>query len=180
MNRIHLSLALLCLLMAVACQPSIEVSTPTPSPEPTAPSVPPEPTDTPGPVGPTITPSTQTSQVTGAVLLEDGRCCVGGIEGSTVNIKVTFEAQSLAGEVTDMRVARTGGGGKCLTESEMNTVPWETLAAEKTYPFGGIPINWIGWYVSVQYRDTQGNLSPVYCDDISIEGMPRPPTAATP
>lgn len=169
MNRIRLSLALLCLVLIGACQPSIELSTPTLSPEPT---------DTPGPVGPTITPSAQTSRVTGSVLLEDGRCCVGGIEGSTVNIKVTFEAQSLAGEVTDMRVA--DGGGKCLMESEMNTVPWETLAAEKTYPFGGIPINWIGWYVSVQYRDTQGNLSPVYCDDISVEGMPRPPTAATP
>ena len=177
MNRIRLSLALLCLLIAVACQPSIEVSTPTPSPEPTATSVPPEPTDTPGPVGPTITPSTQTSQVTGSVLLEDGRCCVGGIEGSTVNIKVTFEAQSLSGEVTEMRVANGGG---CRTEAELNAFPWEPFAAGKTYQFGGIPINWIGYYVSVQYRDAQGNLSPVYCDDVSVEGMPRPPASPTP
>jgi len=29
--------------------------------------------------------------------------------------------------------------------------------------------------VSVQYRDALGNLSPVYCDDISLEGMPAPP-----
>jgi hypothetical protein len=116
--------------------------------------------------------------VTGSVLLEDGRCCVGGLEGSTVNIKAVFEARSPFGEVTDMRVAN--GGGQCLTEGEMSAVPWEPFTAEKTYQFAGIPINWVGYYVSVQYRDAQGNLSPVYCDDISVEGMPRPPTTPTP
>ncbi len=31
------------------------------------------------------------------------------------------------------------------------------------------------YFVSVQYRDANGNVSPVYCDDISVEGMPPPP-----
>ena len=30
----------------------------------------------------------------------------------------------------------------------------------------------VGWYIAVQYRDASGNLSPVYCDDISVEGSP--------
>jgi hypothetical protein len=28
----------------------------------------------------------------------------------------------------------------------------------------------------VQYRDASGNVSPMYCDDISVEGMPAQPT----
>jgi hypothetical protein len=39
-----------------------------------------------------------------------------------------------------------------------------------------VPINWTGFYVSVQYRDAEGNLSPVVCDDISIEGHSPTPT----
>ena len=178
MNRIRLSLALLGLLMASACQPSIAVSTPAPSPEPSATPIPPEPTDTLVPVEEALTPSTQTSQVAGSVLLQDGRCCVGGIEGGAVTITAAFQAQSLSGEVTAMRVANGGSG--CRTEAELNAFPWEPFAAGKTYQFGGIPINWIGYYVSVQYRDAQGNLSPVYCDDVSVEGMPRPPASPTP
>jgi hypothetical protein len=35
-----------------------------------------------------------------------------------------------------------------------------------------VPVNWTGFYVSVQYRDADGNLSPVYDDDVSVEGQP--------
>ena len=37
-------------------------------------------------------------------------------------------------------------------------------------------INIQGWYANAQYRDDAGNISPVYCDDISVEGMPAQPT----
>ncbi len=35
-----------------------------------------------------------------------------------------------------------------------------------------IAIHWVGYYVSVQYMDDNGNLSAVYQDDISVEGHP--------
>ena len=39
-----------------------------------------------------------------------------------------------------------------------------------------LALNWVGFYQRVQYRDALGNLSSVYCDDISLEGNPPPPT----
>ena len=47
--------------------------------------------------------------------------------------------------------------------------------AEQAYTTTAIR-NFQGRYVNVQYRDVAGNMSPVYCDDISIEGMPPTPT----
>jgi hypothetical protein len=38
-----------------------------------------------------------------------------------------------------------------------------------------VALNWTGFYVCVQYQDEHGNVSPVYRDDISVEGVPRPP-----
>jgi hypothetical protein len=52
-------------------------------------------------------------------------------------------------------------------------VEWEDFAESKTYPVP-VAINWTGFYLCVQYQDEHGNLSPVYQDDISVEGMPRP------
>jgi len=91
---------------------------------------------------------------------------------------VTFAATSPHGRVTGMRVLT--GGGRCRTLDDMAAVSWEPFVAEKTYR-ARLALNWIGWYVTVQYRDAHGNVSPVYCDDISLEGHPPQPTSpATP
>lgn len=45
------------------------------------------------------------------------------------------------------------------------------FALARTFPIE-IAINWVGHYVSVQYMDENGNVSPVYHDDISVEGHP--------
>jgi hypothetical protein len=127
-------------------------------------------TGTPGPAHPEVTPS---PDLTGSVVLEEGRCCVGGEAGSDVDILAVFEAASPHGQITEMRIGSTGGG--CWTEAEMPQAPWEPFAPDKTLTVTGIPINWLGHYVSAQFRDDQGNVSPVFCDDISIEGMPAPP-----
>jgi len=125
------------------------------------------------PAGPQ-TPFTDTgAPVSGTVLIEEGRCCVGGVAGSEIQIGVAFQAASFLGEGTQMRVLATGGG--CHREDEMDEANWEPFVPAKTYPFYP-PINWVGFYVSVQYRDTSGNISPVYCDDISVEGSPPLPT----
>ena len=110
----------------------------------------------------------QAFPVRGSVEIEGGRCCAGGTEGDIIDVSVTFEASSPFAEVTEMRVSRG-----CPTEDEMADVPWESFASERTYPVK-VFINWTGFYIGVQYRDAQGNLSPVYCDDISVEGHPAP------
>jgi hypothetical protein len=107
--------------------------------------------------------------VRGSVEIEGGQCCVGGTEGDTIDVRVAFEASSPTAEVTEMRVSES-----CPTEEEMADIPWEPFVAEQTYPVK-IFINWTGFYIGVQYRDAQGHLSPVYCDDIAVEGHPAPP-----
>jgi len=108
----------------------------------------------------------------GSVEIEEGRCCVGGTSGDTIEVQVSFSANSPFGIVEEMRVRTTGS---CFTENDMVDTGWEPLVPSKTYPVH-VAINWIGFYVSVQYRDNLGNLSPVYCDDIGVEGHPLMPT----
>jgi hypothetical protein len=123
---------------------------------------------------PSVTPwmPEPTPPVQGYVDIEDGRCCVGGAAGSTVDVRVAFGAQSPFAEVTEMR-ARVGM--RTFDEFELSEAHWEPFVAARIYPVA-VPINWTGFYVSVQYRDALGNLSPVFHDDISVEGMPTSPT----
>jgi hypothetical protein len=108
----------------------------------------------------------------GSVLIEGGRCCVGGTAGDVVEVEVYFEATSPSGEVTEMR---TRIGALSFSEEELIEAAWEPFITTKTYEVP-VYINWVGYYVSVQFRDAQGNLSPVYVDDISVEGHPAKTT----
>ncbi|MCJ7708300.1 MAG: hypothetical protein MUO38_11870 [Anaerolineales bacterium] len=110
--------------------------------------------------------------VEGSVVIEGGTCCVGGTAGDTVDIHIAYQASSPYAEVTETRV-RAGGGGP-FTEVDLAGEPWVPFVASQMYPFGAA-INWVGFYVAVQYRDALGNLSLVYTDDISVEGSPPPP-----
>jgi hypothetical protein len=93
------------------------------------------------------------------------------VAGETIQLQVDFEAESSSGVVQDMRVVT---GEMCFDEAELETADWEPFVLSKEYPFQ-VALNWIGYYISVQYRDNQGNLSPIYCDDISVEGSPAAP-----
>ena len=106
--------------------------------------------------------------VQGSVLLEEGSCCVGATSGQTVLIQAVFEAGSSAADVAEMRV-RAGNGP--FNEAEMAEADWQPFATEQTFEYT-VPVNWTGFYISVQYRDAEGNLSPVYADDVSVEGQP--------
>jgi hypothetical protein len=119
---------------------------------------------------PTLTPY---QPVYGSVVIEGGQCCVGGIAGETIEIGVAFEASSPAADVTDMRVRI---GSLHFTEDDMVHADWEAFVPYKTYSMP-IALNWVGFYVTVQFRDELGNLSPVFYDDISVEGHPASPTA---
>ena len=118
-------------------------------------------------------PSTPTPYhpVTGTVIIEDGRCCAGGIAGETIELSVRFEASSPFGEVTHMRV-HFGSGPQDVGEIPAETT-WEPFEESRTFSTR-VALNWVGLFIGVQYRDSAGNLSPVVWDDISIEGMPPP------
>jgi hypothetical protein len=121
------------------------------------------------PMHPTVTPY---RPVYGSVVIEGGQCCVGGIAGETIEVSVAFEATSPMAEVTEMRVR---SGGLHFTEEEMAYADWEEFVPIKNFSVH-VAINWIGFYVTVQYRDELGHLSLVYYDDISVEGHPAAPT----
>ncbi len=104
--------------------------------------------------------------VTGSIQIQNGMCCAGGKVNSTIELTADFSANSSIGNITEMRLLH-----QCATPQEMERATWEPFVAQKKFPFKISVANWVGWYLAVQYRDDKGNLSPVYCDDISIEGM---------
>jgi len=106
------------------------------------------------------------------VVFEDGRCCAGGTTREEIQLKTSFNVGSLNGEVVEMRVRL---GIYDATEEDMAEAEWEPFAGEKVYPWT-VSTNWVGVWIFVQFRDDQGNVSPIYSDDISVEGMPAPPT----
>jgi hypothetical protein len=110
--------------------------------------------------------------VSGSVLIEGGRCCAGGTAGSKINLKVEFQASSTAGSIKEMKI-QPGGG--CIKDPAQLKGEWEPFQPNRSYE-AGLALNWVGWWINVQYRDSAGNLSPVYCDDISLEGAPPRPT----
>jgi hypothetical protein len=111
-------------------------------------------------------------EFTGGVQIEGGQCCLGGVAGQTITARVQLAASSPFGKVDRMRVVPTGG---CGQGGQLEAAGWEPFANTKTFPVS-VAINWVGFYVSAQFQDEWGNLSPVYCDDISVEGMPAIPS----
>jgi len=47
------------------------------------------------------------------------------------------------------------------------------MVTSKTYTVT-LMLNWTNFQLNVQYRDEKGNLSPVSCAAISLEGTPKP------
>jgi hypothetical protein len=110
--------------------------------------------------------------VFGSVIIEDDRCCAGGIAGETIELSAHFEASSPFGEITHMRLH--SGFGLPRTDQLPPSVPWEPYVESREFTTD-VPLNWVGFFVAVQFRDAAGNLSPVIWDEIAIEGM-LPPT----
>ena len=106
--------------------------------------------------------------VQGFVEIEDGACCVGGKAGDSLDIGTTFQASSPLGAVTQMRVRF---GSRPFVEEELSESEWEPFELRKAFTIE-IANNWVGYHVSVQYMDENGNISPVYNDDIAVEGHP--------
>jgi len=101
-------------------------------------------------------------------VLQGGSCCAGSIAGNTITINAAFTASSTHGDVVEMRVV---SGRSQVGMEEMAQAPWEPYVQEKMFPVQ-IASGWIGFWVHVQFRDSEGNISPIYADDISVEGMP--------
>lgn len=113
--------------------------------------------------GPTLTPY---QPVDGSVLIHGGGCCVGGNAGDTLEVDVQFNAYSLEGEVVEMRVL---AGPPLGTGAELADQPWEPFRPERVFSVL-VATNWTTFWVHVQYRDESGMLSPVFSDEIGVEG----------
>ena len=109
--------------------------------------------------------------ISGSVELEEGACCAGGTAGDTITVEAAFEAESPFGRITEMRSL---AAGYRLAENELQEATWENFTSRRDYEVR-LSSNWVGYYVCVQYRDEASNISPVYCDDISLEGHPPSP-----
>lgn len=168
---------LVCILLLAACAPTPVATQPVVAsipPTTALPSVSPTPTKAPHPTIEIPKPAISTisaSPWTGSLVIEEGSCCIGGIDGDMIQAQVDFFATSPFGKVTRMRVSTFPG---CSTNTRMEATDWEPFQPSKTFPIQ-VVINWVGFYVSAQFQDEHGNLSPVYCDDISVEGSPRQP-----
>jgi hypothetical protein len=112
--------------------------------------------------------STPPMLVVGLIEIEDGKCCVGGTAGEEIEIRVQLTAIGLEAPVTQMRIVT---GGYVNVDQDLSLIDWEPYVEQRSFTYQ-IPLNWTGFYVRVQYRDELGNLSPIYNDDISVEGMP--------
>ncbi len=157
--------AVLLLLLTLACNApaapmgATVIAPPSSTPPlPTVPPLPPPSARVPG-------------EVTGSVQIEQGRSAAGGVADTTIQLEIDLSASSTAGNVTAMRVAPVSG---CNNAQRVEAAAWEPFAPVTHLP-AGLGINWVGFYVAAQFRDDQGNLSPVYCDDISLEGSPPQP-----
>jgi hypothetical protein len=128
--------------------------------------------DQPAPVQTALAATKIAFPVSGSVVLAGGASATGGVAGQAIQIQAAFTATSPEGVVTRMRVKQSG---TCqIGQIRMDEVIWEPFNSTKTYTVP-VAINWVGFYVAAQYHDEKGNLSPVYCDDISVEGMPPSP-----
>jgi hypothetical protein len=123
-------------------------------------------------VPPTPPAATPHHPLQGGLELEGGKCCVGGAAGETTTVQVEFFAESPFSEITAMRVS---AGANPQPPQVFEQLPWQPFTSTISFEVP-ITINWTGFYVQVQFRDGLGNLSPVYVDDISVEGMPAPLT----
>ena len=165
--RIYLLVAGL-VWLAIGCnQRHVLPATSTPTTVPTITSFP---TITPIPV---ITPTSLLSAgsspvVTGTVILNNGICCAGGTAGDQVKITADFTATSNDAPITEMRFVDSY---TCSENSEIQLAEWEDFRNKVVFDVS-ISINWIGYYVQAQFRDARGNMSPILCDDIGIEGSP--------
>ena len=58
---------------------------------------------------------------------------------------------------------------------DIANAPWVPYTTQVT--FDVVPaVNWTGAYFSAQFRDSQGNVSEIVWDEISVEGIPVSPT----
>jgi hypothetical protein len=114
--------------------------------------------------------------VVGSVGIAGGTCCLSAIAGQSVRIPVAFQASSPAAPISDFRVR---AGLSPFDESDLSATEWQPFTAGRDFEYIP-PLNWSAFYVTVQFRDALGNLSPVYSTHLSVEGRPAPEGSPSP
>lgn len=118
--------------------------------------------------------------VTGSIEINgQNQGTIGALAMSTIDIVISFKATSPFAEITEMRLSDDGYGPIPSTDANGITTcgtnelesQWQPFIPSKLYPFD-VPENWSAFSIAVQYKDSLGNISPVYCDTLQIEGGP--------
>jgi hypothetical protein len=112
-----------------------------------------------------ITP-TMWDMVRGTVLIEDGRCCAGGEVGEQLVLEVQLLAIGNHGKITHIRYLSGAGPFTRVDFDGVAFIPYRERITVETR----VTVNWVGFWVGVQFLDEHGNLSGIFNDDISIEG----------
>ena len=117
-------------------------------------------------------PITPTSSVQGTVTLI-GNCCEGTSSFTTAHPNVKFTATSVYGSVKKMRLVQKrtvfDPSPSCAGVEQFTGKPWKNFVSHKAIripPEKGNSSNI--WTISVQYRDTTGQVSPVTCLHIRV------------
>jgi len=107
--------------------------------------------------------------ISGSILINDGDCCAGGIIGDSVQLNASFGLSNRSHTTTQMKVKISNN---CETDPEL--MGEEVLQFSPNMEFSVVAAsNWVGHFISVQFIDENWNVSEIYCDDISVEGMPN-------
>jgi hypothetical protein len=110
----------------------------------------------------------RTEAVTGTVLLNGGAEVTGGPIGRDLRIFAEYSAESANGDVLGLR--SIGSFLRCLETQELEPFEWITYTRAQTFTVQPPVPNWIGYYVTAQFRDVAGETSAAVCDDIGVEG----------
>ena len=108
-----------------------------------------------------------TNEISGTVVIEGGNCCISGLYGDILHIHAQFSASSLSSQVTQMRT-QPSYGGSCVPSEFLEAQNWKPFTPEVDYLIH-VSAQQNAFYVSVQYRAANGEVSRVYCDDILVE-----------
>jgi hypothetical protein len=108
------------------------------------------------------------SDISGSVELNNGACCTGGTIGDEVIVSAKISLDNRQQETTLMRTALSTS---CLSADGLTDAEWIPFQSQQVSSYVAIS-GWIGIYFNVQFMNETGEISQIFCDDISVEGLP--------
>ena len=121
----------------------------------------------------------QATTIVGGVNIRDrGSNRIGGEVGIAIDVVSEITATSSLGSQIDVEFRHQLSDARCLDFEDFDrlALPWEDLRPIVTDTYSVAVANFVTLYQSVEFRDEIGSFSPVYCDDVTLEGFYPTPT----